>query len=297
MLFKRKQKEKLEFELLNKKFINNALEYYKSISRKTAKEFMRKNGNFIKVKEQKVFFIEFKGDVVISNMRQVKEEINGLLSVAGKDDICLFSIESPGGTVTSYGELSYELGRIRESGIKLITVVDQVAASGGYMLAVQGNEILAAPNAVLGSIGVVVNMPNYKDMLDKVGVKFKDYTAGKNKRTVTPYSEPTPEQENSLKEDLDKVHEMFKDTVRKCRPKIDIERVSEGNTFFGKEALELGMIDGFSTSNEIIYKLIHSGHMVTKITFTKSEDRKFINRFVATIFDQFEKRVIKYLRV
>lgn len=296
-MFRKKQKEKLEFELVNKKFINNGYQYYRSISRKAAKEYRKKTSTINNIKESRVFLIEFKGDVVISNMKQVKEEINALFSVAGEGDVCIFSIESPGGTVTAYGELSYELNRIRKSPIKLITVVDQVAASGGYMLAVQGEEVYASPNAVLGSIGVVVNMPNYKEMLDKVGVKFKDYTAGKNKRTVTPYSEPTHEQEESLKEDLNKVHDMFKKVVLECRPKIDIEKVSEGNTFFGEEALNLGMIDGFKTSNELVYSLVTNNYMVTKISYTKKEDKRIINRFVASVFDQVEARLIKYFKV
>tara|TARA_B100002019_G_scaffold292182_1_gene314507 strand:- start:1745 stop:2650 length:906 start_codon:yes stop_codon:yes gene_type:complete len=293
-LFKKKKEEKIIFKQLNGDYFKYRYEYLKSISKKTAKAFLKDSSELMGAGYKKsAFLIKFKGDVTISNINLFREKITALLNIASSGDVCIFSIESGGGTVTSYGELSYELSRIKKAGITLITTVDQIAASGGYMLAVQGDKIYAAPNAVLGSIGVIVSMPNYSKVLEKIGVKYHNYMAGKNKRPLTPYNEPTKEGEEHIQIELEKVHEMFKETVKNCRPEIldNIEKISEGDTFFGEEALNLKMIDGFTTTNEIVFDLINDEYLVTEIKSNNPQKKTIINKFVSATADEIEKRI------
>lgn len=295
-LFRKKEKEGIEFKILNNDYFNYKYKLLNTFNKRAAKLF-KKDLDALATKDYKgtVYLIKFRGDVVISNINVFKEKITALLNIANKGDTCIFAIESQGGTVTSYGELAYELSRIRNAGIKLITTVDQVAASGGYMLAVQGDQICAAPNAVIGSIGVIVSMPNYHEALNKIGVKYFDYMAGKNKRPITPYNEPTKEGEEHLQEELVKVHQMFKNMVKERRPDIDIDLVAEGNTYFGNEALELKMIDQFITTNELTFNFIHSEYLTIEIKHKQKEKKKFIHKFVASIFDELEKRILKII--
>lgn len=295
-LLKKQKEPSIEFKILNNEYFKYRFKFMQSFNKKTAKAFMKDSHPLIsKGYKQSAFLIRFKGDVVISNIQIFREKITALLNIANQGDICIFSIESGGGTVTAYGELSYELSRIRKAGIKLITTVDQIAASGGYMLAVQGDKVYASPNAVLGSIGVIVSMPNYEELLGKIGVKYYDYMAGKNKRPITPYNAPTQEGIENLNKDLKKVHDMFKNVVQERRPNIDIDKVSEGDTYFGQEALDLNMIDGFATTNEIVYELINNEHLVTEITYYQPEKKRIINRFIKAVADEVAFRINDYV--
>tara|TARA_B100000700_G_scaffold331722_1_gene467549 strand:+ start:29003 stop:29917 length:915 start_codon:yes stop_codon:yes gene_type:complete len=284
LLFNRKNdKPFVDFKLVNNSNLKNRSRFFSAIDPKSKKENDKKLSFKIDKDKSKVFFIEFKGNTTISNINEIREKINAVIDVANENDILVFSIESPGGAVCSYGHLTYELERVKKEGIQLITVVDQVAASGGYMLAVTGDRVVATPNSILGSIGVLVQFPNFEELLRKIGVEFSFFTAGKNKVPLNPFNKPTEEGKEHLNKELEKTHKMFKDHVSKYRKDTDIDKVSEGDTFSGTEALELKMIDEIGSSDELIRSFTKNGQLVMKVCYEKPEDKRFLSRMTASI--------------
>jgi len=201
--------------------------------------------------------IDFKGDVQASAVSALREEITLILSTAkaGQDRI-LIRLESPGGMVHGYGLAAAQLVRLREAGFHVTIVVDKVAASGGYMMACIANEIIAAPFAIVGSIGVVAQVPNFNRLLREHHVDFELYTAGQYKRTVTMFGENTPEGKDKFEQELQQTHTLFKHFVEKYRPKLNVEKVATGEHWYGQDAVELNLVDALQTSDEVILKLL-----------------------------------------
>lgn len=212
-------------------------------------EFLKFNKQLAKEAKQrkknnnKVYVIDFKGDVQASAVSALREEITLILSTAkaGQDRI-LIRLESPGGMVHGYGLAAAQLVRLREAGFHVTIVVDKVAASGGYMMACIANEIIAAPFAIVGSIGVVAQVPNFNRLLREHHIDFELYTAGQYKRTVTLFGENTPEGKDKFEQELQQTHTLFKHFVEKYRPKLNVEKVATGEHWYGQDAFrtELG---------------------------------------------------------
>ncbi len=198
------------------------------------------------------FVIDFKGDLKASAVPSLREEVNAILDVAGSDDEVIVRLENHGGVVHEHGLAASQLARIREHDIPLIACVDKVAASGGYLMACVASRVYVAPFAILGSIGVLAQIPNFNRMLDTHGVDFEQITAGKHKRTVTMFGKNTDEDRAKLKEELEDVHTLFKDAVARYRPELDLEKVATGEHWYGKRALELGLADEILTSDELL---------------------------------------------
>jgi serine protease SohB len=201
------------------------------------------------------FVIDFKGDLKASAVPSLREEVNAILDVATEDDQVIVRLENHGGVVHEHGLAASQLVRIRDHNIPLIVCVDKVAASGGYLMAGVATKIYAAPFAILGSIGVLAQIPNFNRMLDKHGVEFEQVTAGKYKRTVTMFGENTDEDRAKLKEELEEVHALFKDAILKYRPNLDLEKVATGEHWYGTRALDLGLADEIMTSDELLSEL------------------------------------------
>ena len=210
---------------------------------------IRENAN------RNVFVVHFKGDVEASEVKRLRLEISAILTLATPDDEVIICLESPGGMVHSYGLAASQLMRVRNKGIPLTVVVDQVAASGGYLMAAVANKVLAAPFAVIGSIGVVAQVPNVHRLLKKNDVDVEVVTAGKYKRTLTLLGENTEDGRQKFKEELEEVHLLFQEFVVANRPKLDIEAVATGEAWYGKRALQLGLIDELATSDEYLMDL------------------------------------------
>ena len=207
-----------------------------------------------------------RGDIKASESENLREEISTLLGVATSKDEVVVRIESPGGLVHSYGFAAAQLIRLRDANIPLTVCVDQVAASGGYLMACTANKILAAPFALVGSIGVVAQVPNFNRLLKKHDVDYKEYTAGDFKRTVSIFGEITEKGEAKFKEQLELTHVLFKSFVAKYRPLMDISKVATGEFWYGENALGLGLVDEISTSDA--YLLMKSKqHQVVKLSF------------------------------
>lgn len=219
-----------------------------------------------------IYVIDFKGGIQAQQVESLREEVSAILAVAKMDkpDEVIVKLDSPGGTVTGYGLAAAQLARIRKAGIPLTVVVDQVAASGGYMMASVANKIIASPFAVIGSVGVVMEFPNFSKLLEKVGVKYSQYTAGEFKRTISPMVEPTAEGEQKTKEKLEKTLDLFKSHIKQYREQVNVDEIATGETWYGIEALDKKMIDEVSTYDEYLEsKLLEFD--VFKVKYEKTE--------------------------
>jgi serine protease SohB len=204
---------------------------------------------------KRIYVLSFKGDMRAGAVKELGAEIDAILTVARPEaDEALIRIESGGGTVTGYGLAAAEILRLRERKISVTASVDQVAASGGYMMACAANRIAAAPFALVGSIGVVAPVPNLHRLLKKNEIDFEEMTAGEWKRSVSILGEITPAGREHFRGKLDATHEAFKAHVKHCRPGVDIARVANGDVWLGSEALALGLVDEIATGDELLFR-------------------------------------------
>ena len=225
--------------------------------------------------KDRTFVIHFDGDTAASGVDFLSVEISAVLTMAGPADEVVVCLESPGGMVHSYGLAASQMMRIRNKGIPLTAIVDRVAASGGYLMAAVANRILAAPFAVIGSIGVVAQIPNLHRLLKKNDVDVEVLTAGKYKRTLTLLGENTDEGREKFREELEDVHALFQEFVAENRPELDIEAVATGEAWYGKRALDLKLVDGLATSDEYLIELCETRD-VFEVTW--EETKKPIDR-------------------
>ena len=212
----------------------------------------KKNTDLDAGDKKRVFVLKFNGNVSASAVTNMREEVTAILTQATAKDEVVVKLESSGGMVHSYGLASSQLDRLRKKNIPITICVDKVAASGGYMMACVGDKILAAPFAVIGSIGVVAQLPNFHRLLKKNDVDFELLTAGEHKRTLTIFGENTEQGREKFIEDLQDTHQLFKSYVAERRPQIDIDKVATGEVWFGSRALELALVDELMTSDEYL---------------------------------------------
>ncbi len=202
--------------------------------------------------KSRVFVLDFKGDMSASAVTNLREEITALLSQASAEDEVVVRLESAGGMVHSYGLAASQLDRVKKKGIPLTVCVDKVAASGGYMMACVANKIIAAPFSILGSIGVVAQLPNFNRLLKKHDVDIELHTAGEHKRTLTMLGENTDEGREKFIEDLEDTHELFKEFVSAHRESVDINAIATGEIWLGTRAKGLALVDELMTSDEYL---------------------------------------------
>ena len=216
----------------------------------------------------RMFTIEYVGDIMGTSNDDLIALVTTILGVAREGDEVVISIESGGGTVPAYGLAASQIQRLKDKGIKVTTCIDKIAASGGYLMACTSDHIVCAPFGIVGSIGVVSSFPNYNNLLEKIGVDYKEYTAGEFKRTVSPLTKITPEREQKFVEQLEGTHELFKYHISKNRPSIDIDLVSTGEHWYGQEAIKLGLVDEISTCDEWVLNKM-SDYEIYIVTLTR----------------------------
>ena len=202
--------------------------------------------------KRKVFVLDFDGDVQARAVDNMRREISAVLQLAGADDEIVVRLESPGGVVHGYGLAASQLQRIRSKGVHLTICVDKVAASGGYMMACIGEKIIAAPFAIVGSIGVVAQIPNLHRLLKKNSIDIELLTAGEYKRTLTVLGENTDKGREKFQEEIEDTHQLFKDFVSENRRGLELSKVATGEHWFGTRARELGLVDELMTSDEYL---------------------------------------------
>ncbi|ABM60896.1 protease SohB [Halorhodospira halophila] len=213
--------------------------------------------------DKRIYVLEFRGDIRARAVEGLREEITAVIAAArpGQDEVIL-RLESPGGGVPAYGLAASQLARLREAGIHLTVCVDRVAASGGYLMAVVGDRIVAAPFALIGSIGVVGSLPNFHRWLRNRDIDFEQHTAGPYKRTLTVFGENTEADRERFREDLGHIHEQFKGFLRRYRPQLDVETVATGEFWLAERALEAGLIDALQTSDDCIMAQREQAHLL-----------------------------------
>lgn len=237
-------RERLQHELLDKVQL-------KALRKAEAKQEKqeKKAGDMPKAR---VFVLDFDGDIKASATDNLRHEVTALLSMAGAEDEVVLRLESAGGMVHGYGLAASQLARIRQAGVPLTVCVDKVAASGGYMMACIGDKVLSAPFAILGSIGVVAQLPNVHRLLKKHDIDVEVLTAGEYKRTLTMFGENTDKGREKFQEDLDTTHELFKGFVARYRPQLNMDEIATGEVWLGISALNKHLVDELRTSDEYL---------------------------------------------
>ena len=281
------------------KNINKELD---SIEENIKKNILTKSDfkNFIKTRkksnkklEKKLFIVDFKGNIRASEIVSLRREVSGIILSYKKGDEVLLRLENSGGTVHEHGLAASQLKRMKDKKIPLTICVDKVAASGGYMMACVANKIIASPFAIIGSIGVLAQVPNFNKLLKDKGINFEQHTAGNYKRTVTMFGENTDKDREKLNEQLEDIHILFKNFITSQRKNIDIEKVATGEYWYGENALGLNLIDAVMTSDEFIltmkekFEIIHIKYKPVK-TFSDKISKissSFANKAVG-VFEQ-----------
>ncbi|MGQ4276333.1 protease SohB [Pseudidiomarina sp. E22-M8] len=235
----------IELETLNKK------------QRKQANKQAKKAEKSEKPSEQRVFVIDFNGSMDAHEVENLQREINAVIGAAKAGDTVFVRLESPGGVVHGYGLAAAQLQRLRDAELKLIIGVDKVAASGGYMMAAVGEKIIAAPFAIIGSIGVVAQLPNFHRWLKKHDVDFEQVTAGDYKRTLSVFGENTDAGRRKFKEDLEQVHKQFKQHIADYRPQVDLAKVATGEYWTAQQAIDFKLVDEICTTDSWLLARCH----------------------------------------
>jgi serine protease SohB len=199
-----------------------------------------------------MFVLDFKGDLRASAAASLREEVSAVLRIAKPGEQVIVRLENSGGTVHEHGLAASQLTRLKQHGLKVLIAVDKVAASGGYLMACVADRLYAAPFAIVGSIGVLAQLPNFHRLLEERGVDFEQITAGRYKRTLTMFGKNTDEGRAKLQEEVEDIHELFKNQIREHRPQVDVERVATGEHWYGIRALELKLIDELKTSDDLL---------------------------------------------
>jgi len=226
--------------------------------------------------KKRIFVLDFDGDIRANAVDNLREEISAVLTVAKPSDEVFLRLESPGGVVHGYGLAASQIQRIKDANIPLVASVDKVAASGGYMMACVADKIVAAPFSIIGSIGVVAQLPNFHRLLKKHDIDFEQHTVGDYKRTVTMFGENTESDRAKFKQELEETHGLFKNFVAEHRPALDIDKVATGEHWHGTQALELGLVDELRTSDDYLLAA-HREHELYQVKFVakKSLGQKF----------------------
>jgi serine protease SohB len=255
------------------------LEIYDKKKQKALKKELKKDKKNTAQEKPKLWLLDFKGDISATQTQALREEISLILSLIEKGDEVAVRLENPGGAVHEHGLAASQLLRFKDRGIPLTVLVDKVAASGGYLMACVADKILAAPFAIIGSIGVIAQLPNFNRWLEERGIDFEQVTAGKHKRTLTMFGKNTEEGREKLREEIEDIHALFKDQIVKYRPDLDIDSVSTGEYWYGARAIELGLIDEIITSDDYLANAKDNFDVyLTKLTKPQSFKEKLFNK-------------------
>lgn len=285
-------KAELDRQLLDKKDLKNQ-EKEKKKAAKLEKKAQKKAPKDDSVEEKKrLYVLDFDGDIKASAVASMREEITAVLSVAKPQDEVVVRLESGGGVVHGYGLAASQLQRIREANIPLTICVDKVAASGGYMMACVADKIVAAPFAILGSIGVVAQVPNVHRLLDKSLIDVELHTAGRYKRTLTMLGKNTDEGREKFKQDLEDTHGLFKRFVSSQRPQLEIEEIATGDTWYGSEALENKLVDAVMTSDAYLVSHYDSADV---IQVTYKQPKGMAERLGLSVFSAVEQKAVAWI--
>ncbi|CAM7819883.1 protease SohB [Atlantibacter hermannii] len=239
----------------------------------------------------RLYVLDFKGSMDAHEVASLREEVTAVLAVATPQDEVLVRLESPGGVVHGYGLAASQLQRLRDHGIPLTVAVDKVAASGGYMMACVASHIVAAPFAIVGSIGVVAQIPNFNRLLKRNDIDVELHTAGQYKRTLTLFGENTEEGREKFREDLNDTHLLFKRFVKEMRPSLNIDEVATGEHWYGVQAKEKGLVDAISTSDDLILEKMKVREVVS-VRYLRR--KKMMDRFTGSAAESVDRLLLRW---
>lgn len=265
---KEKIKGRLVIKNLNKKYQESSEELLTEVlPKKQLKKYLKQKKAEYKLKEKSdkkeknIYVLNFHGDLKASEVSALREEITAVLNIATSEDEVVLRLESPGGTVPGYGLAAAQLLRLRAKHIPLTVTIDKMAASGGYMMACVANKILCAPFAIVGSIGVIVQLPNFHRLLKNKNIDFEQHTAGEYKRTITLFGENTDDGRAKLHDEIEDIHKQFKHLIAEYRREIDIQKIATGEHWLGQQALNLKLIDIIQTSDDYLLEQSQSAKL------------------------------------
>ncbi|EIZ9495926.1 protease SohB [Cronobacter sakazakii] len=250
-----------------------------------------KRGDAAPAGKPTLYVLDFKGSIDAHEVSALREEVTAVLAVAKPADEVLVRLESPGGVVHGYGLAASQLQRLRERQIPLTIAVDKVAASGGYMMACVANNIVAAPFAIIGSIGVVAQIPNFNRLLKRNDIDIELHTAGQYKRTLTLLGENTEEGREKFREDLNETHHLFKEFVHSMRPSLDIDAVATGEHWYGVQAKEKGLVDEISTSDDLIIARMAEREVVS---LRYMQRKRLMDRFIGSAAQSLDRLLLRW---
>lgn len=274
---RRKGKDGITIIKLNESYELLAEEInHQTLSKKDFKAFLKqqkladKKNDQVEKHHKRIFVLRFDGDIRAMEVNNLREEITAILTCATSQDEVLLILESAGGVVHGYGLAASQLQRLRDKNIYLTVAVDKVAASGGYMMACIANRILAAPFAIVGSIGVVFQLPNFNRFLKQHNVNFEQITAGEYKRTLTMFGENTEVGREKVTQEVEETHGLFKQLITQYRPQIDLQQVATGEHWFATQAIEFKLVDKLQTSDDFLMQASKENDLY-EITFQKKK--------------------------
>ncbi len=285
LAYRAKFQHQLEVENLNHKNRDLAEILKQSIwnkneLKKEKREEKKKSKKAVNESRPRVYVLDFDGDIKATEVGALREEITTVLNVAKPGDEVVVRLESGGGMVHSYGLAAAQLQRVKDHKLSLTVCVDRIAASGGYMMACTAHKIIASPFAILGSVGVIAQVPNFHRLLKKHDIDYQEITAGEFKRTVSLLGEITPAGREKFQEQVVDTHQLFKQFVASQRPTVDIEQVATGEHWLGLRALDLKLVDQISTSDDYIFEKSKTCD-VFRLSY---ESKKKLSEKIATAF-------------
>lgn len=239
----------------------------------------------------RLYVLDFKGSMDAHEVGALRQEITGILAVVKPQDEVLLRLESPGGVVHGYGLAASQLQRLRDKQVTLTVAVDKVAASGGYMMACVANRIVAAPFAIVGSIGVVAQIPNFHRLLKRNDIDVELHTAGEYKRTLTLFGENNEQGREKFREELNETHDLFKHFVHEMRPALDIDRVATGEHWYGRQAIALGLVDEIATSDDWLISRIRQYEVIGLHFQTR---RRLIDRITGSVAQSADRLLLRW---
>lgn len=284
---------------LKHSFLTDAeLKHQEKLEKKEAKEKakaekkrLKEGGEKTEDEKSRLFVLNFHGDIQASAVESLRKEIDAVLSLANPEkDGVLLKLESPGGVVHGYGLAASQLQRLKNRKIPLTIAVDKVAASGGYMMACVADKIISAPFAIIGSVGVVAQVPNIHRLLKKHDIDVDVMTAGEFKRTVTLVGENTEKGKQKFQQELEETHQLFKNFVSQHRPQLDIAKIATGEHWFGEQALGLNLVDEISTSDDLILNAVKEQDVI-EIKYRRK--KKFTQRVGEQVENSLERILAK----
>lgn len=295
-----KGKEALKGQLciknLNEKYAETTEELLSEVlPKKELKKHLKEQKKKRKEKKEQpnVFVLNFDGDINASAVKNLRKEVTAIVNIAKPTDEVIVKVESGGGTVNGYGLAAAQLQRIRSRDIPLTVAVDRVAASGGYLMSCVANKIIAAPYAIIGSIGVIVQFPNFNRFLKSKNIDFEQHSAGEFKRTVTMFGENTKEGRRKLQEDIEDIHHLFKNTITDYRHDLDIAKVATGEYWLAKKAKELKLVDHLQTSDDYILEKTKIANVFEVSYKTKKSFMNKLSGAAASIWEKVAKQDAK----